>query len=301
MPAPYQSRRWVFTEQGDGGGIKAALEDDELVEYAIAGDEVAPTTGQAHVQGYVFAKKKYTLAGMKKTFSPTAHWEVAQGSHEQNKAYCSKDKHFREYGTFPLEPAEAGRQSERKRWERTWELACEGKIDEVDADIRVRYYHTLCKIRAAKNKGATDLPHGTLTGTWIYGESGTGKSSYARCMPEGAPYYLKQCNVWWDGYQGEDWVIIDDIGPTEGQNLTRYLKLWADRTAFPAQFKGGSHPPIRPRHVIVTSQYRIEDIWPDKESQDALNRRFTKLHKLHWKNLQPKEKTNADADNQTCR
>lgn len=54
-----------------------------------------------------------------------------------------------------------------------------------------------------------------------------------------------------------------------------YLKIWADHSVISAEYKGGSKL-IRPKRIIVTSNYTPEQIWPDKEGiVDPIRRRFT--------------------------
>lgn len=52
------------------------------------------------------------------------------------------------------------------------------------------------------------------------------------------------------------------------------LKRWADHYPFTAEVKG-SATTIRPKQIIVTSNYHPDEIWPeDKMMKDAVMRRF---------------------------
>lgn len=111
-----------------------------------------------------------------------------------------------------------------------------------------------------------------VCGVWICGKSGSGKSFEAR-RRAGNDVYMKRINKWWDGWDGQKTVIVDDLDTTHSF-LAHDLKIWADRYAYMGEVKGGSCW-MRPTQIIVTSQYRIEEVWRDEETIDALLRRFT--------------------------
>jgi len=111
-----------------------------------------------------------------------------------------------------------------------------------------------------------------LSGTWIYGPSGCGKSRYAR--EQFSPHYDKPLSKWWDGYQYQANVIIDDVDVGQAQWLGYFLKRWADHYPFPAEQKGTTIQ-IRPENIIVTSQWSIQEVFGhDNRLVTALRRRY---------------------------
>ena len=81
-------------------------------------------------------------------------------------------------------------------------------------------------------------------------------------------------NKWWDGYEGEDVVVLDDFAPEHGKYLGYYLKIWADHYVFNAEVKGGMIR-IRPKTLVITSQYKLRDCFEEVETKDAVERRFS--------------------------
>lgn len=267
--APPYTKKWCFTinnpTDADINGIKNL--PASCIEYLVYGHEVGEE-GTPHLQGFVIFKNRKHHSAVKKLF-PRAHLEVARGNNKQASDYCKKeDPEPYEYGDIPSDPHVAGGRATKRKWEETRVLAKAGKIEEIDADFYVQYYQTLKKIKVDHMPPVDNLEG--CCGVWIWGPSGNGKSHMART--EYPDYYLKAANKWWDGYQGEDNVILEDLGP-EHKVLAHHLKLWLDKWDFIAETKGGAIR-IRPKVLVITSQYPVEQVFPDDWlTQDAVRRR----------------------------
>lgn len=265
-----QSRSWCFTVNNYEEQESEDLKQIDC-KYIVFGREVGEA-GTPHLQGYVHFEKHKRLAAVKK-LQPRAHWEPAKGSYEQNRAYCTKeDKEPFEKGVPPpslKERQENGGKSTKRRYEEAVALAKKQKIDEIDADLQVKHYGAF---KAIAKDNMEELPCiDTIDNYWYHGPSGIGKSRKAYEEYPGA--YRKMCNKWWDGYKGEEVVIIDDLDKKHDV-MAHHLKIWGDHYPFIAESKGGAKM-IRPKKIIITSNYTPEDIWGfDEQSRAPIERRY---------------------------
>ena len=236
-------------------------------KYIYYGKEIAPTTGTPHLQGYICLIHQASESSIRKKMKG-AYVKAMRGSLEKNDLYCSKGGIVTELGTKPATQKRKG-EMEKERYEHAYEAAKKGDFESIDKDILIRHLGNLKKIRA-EHQVKPQMLDGTLDNLWIYGPPGSGKTSLAHSLyPEA---YLKGLNKWWDGYDNQEVVIIDDMDPFH-KTLTQEFKVWSHHYPFPAETKGGSLC-IRPKKIIVTSNYRIDEIWEDETTRQALHRRF---------------------------
>lgn len=260
-----RSRAYCFTHNNYPN---TELEDQLDCKYIIYGKEVGQS-GTPHLQGFVYFDTVKSLAQVIKLL-PGCHVETAIAPQEAI-AYCRKDGDVTERGIAPVSQKRKG-EMEKDRWHTALKLAREGNIAEINPEIQFKYYRTIKEI--AKDHMAPVQDATQLTGEWFIGRAGTGKSRAAR--EENPHNYCKPLNQWWDGYQDEEVVIVDDMDPFH-KSLAYDLKIWGDRYAFIAPIKGGAKR-IRPNKIIVTSQYAPEEIWDDEATLEAINRRYTRRY-----------------------
>lgn len=229
--------------------------------YLIAGREVGES-GTPHLQGFISFKTQRHFNAVRKLL-PGAHIEVAKTVRAAID-YCKKeDKSPIEYGTPPMSNQDKG-EVEKRRWEDAFENAKAGRFDDIDADIMIRHYNTLKKIRHDYQEALPPLDDIQDRFFWFYGATGTGKSRTAR--EQNPDYYLKRKNKWWDGYRQGQVVIIEEWGLKDSEYLGDMLKEWCDHHSFAAEVKGG-YTNIRPPKIIITSNYSMEECFTDIEGQ----------------------------------
>lgn len=245
--------------------MELLLDDVESIDYAFMGRETCPNTGSKHLQGFIHFSKKQRLSALKK-IHPTIAWFTAEASWEDNYIYCTKeDKEPHVIGELPQFANNGAR--EKKRWDVAWDLAKKGNLEEIPKDILMRTY-TGCKM-IYRDHQKKPQPLEDYNAEWIWGVSGSGKSTLARV--ENPESYPKECNKWWCGYQNEECVLVEDIDPDCAKFLARFIKVWADKFAFISESKQGSIM-IRPKKIVFTSQYTIEECFSAKDAV-AIRRR----------------------------
>lgn len=270
-----KSKHWCLTINNPTREDRDLIQTHQnLFAYYVFGNEVGED-GTPHMQGYAVFVNRVYLTGAKKVF-PRAHLEIKakKSTFVEAITYCKKEGDFMEYGIAPLDTSIRT----KRRWDDAFEAATNGRYEDIPKDMLVRYYHAFRRIHQDNPEKPVDLDD--HSNYWIVGETGVGKSYYARKrFPN---FFDKAPNKWFIGYKGEPTLLIDDLEPGTTKFLSWYLKRWADLYSFPMETKGGGHQ-IRPKHVVVTSQYRIDEMHLDDKQIDAIQRRFTVIELTHWK------------------
>lgn len=259
-------RAYCFTVNNYTDEDEVQLDSLEC-KYMIYGHEICPTTGTPHLQGYVYLSFQRTMSALSKDVH-RASWREAKGNPDQNQVYCSKEAtNVKERGVKPMSQKRKG-ECNAERWDEAKKAAKEGRLDDLPSDIYFKFYRTAKEI--AKDNMVKPPALDSIDNWWYYGKSGTGKSRTA--FADNPDAYLKMCNKWWDGYQGQEVVLIDDFDKAH-EGLCHHLKVWCHHNPFIAETKGGGIQ-IRPKRFIVTSNYHPADIWKEDASLEPILRRF---------------------------
>jgi len=267
-------KRWCFTlnnyNEDDLARLTANLTAD-LCDYAIVGKELSES-GTPHLQGFVNLKKKLRLAGIKTLISERAHYEPAKGTDQDNKEYCSKG------GDIHLnigEPSTQGKRTDLKRavdFLKTTGGDLSG-LALAEPTTFIRYGRGLSMwVDFAKLQKPRDWKTELHV---ITGEPGCGKSRlvHGEALAEyGEDVYYKTRGDWWDGYVGQQCVIIDDFyGWMKYDELLRI----SDRYPHRVPIKGGFVQFIA-KKIYITSN---ADAWTwykfERFNAAALMRRVT--------------------------
>lgn len=242
-------------------------------KYVVFGREVGEE-GTPHLQGQICFASPKTFHTAKATMGPRYHLEFTKDL-PRSMSYCMKDGDFVEVGTRPMEPAAKGKKGgdkEIERWDNIKDAAKRGKFDEVPSKEFVHHLKQMEHIHARELR-LTRLENTFEQMEWYVGATGTGKSRQARELYPDC--YVKMMNKWWDGYDRDlhHVVLLEDIDPVCADRMGHWLKTWTDHYPFTAESKGHVVN-IRPRKVIVTSNYHIHECFPLSQDYEPLLRRF---------------------------
>lgn len=302
MPAPKvtipQYTNWCFTFNNYEDEDIENLKNFEIIKYCVFGYEKGESETK-HLQGYFEIATKRTIKGLKKLLldhSPRFkfHFEPRFGSQKQAIAYCKKGSQSHEewakYGVDGehygddydgLEWGTKKKQGGRNDLDFARQLAVDYGMNEVTAKCNLQAIKT-AQLYLSYNEAPRRLETNPIV-IYIYGEPEAGKSHYARQLTddltpfEWDPYEMGK---WWDGYDGHECVILDDIR-LQHTSEAMLLKL-LDRYSCQVQVKGGT------RHVqasvfVITTLKRPEEFWTSQENCKQFTRRITiTLRKESW-------------------
>jgi len=279
---------WCFTLNNPEAplNLQPCVDNGDII-YAIYQLEEGSNTGQLHYQGYIEGARRYRLTQVKRLHPDLerAHFEPRRGSRQEAREYCDKEESRCTSQTLEsLNRASWNIQQEVG----TWRTTCQGARRDLDlvkqlisdgtdeatiADQHfgdwVRYYRAFREYRRVitPNRSWKTEVH------VLYGPTGTGKSKFALEQHPGA--YWKQRSNWWDGYDGNECVVLDEFyGWIAFDLLLRLL----DRYPLLVETKGGQTQ-FMAKTIVITTNKR-PDQWYKNAYFPALERRVEKWHYL---------------------
>lgn len=289
------SRRWCFTVNNPEENLIEQCPRDQL-KLLISSLEKGEN-GTIHLQGYLEMKSPCRLSAMKKLIS-RAHFEIAKGNRIQAINYCLKDEtalnqrwwywnnqltSFSDVCPNSLEILLKKDSSLNNGGESNLKLRLSAiqstlslgnaddleKIADTEFDLWVRYYRAFERYLLMKTKPRDfkSIVH------VLQGPTGTGKSRWA--MENYPNAYWKQRSNWWDGYMGQETVILDEF---YGWLPFDLLLRICDRYPLMVETKGGQVQFVAKTIIITTNSLPCN--WYKSAYFPSLARRVTEWHVL---------------------
>jgi len=204
--------------------------------------------GTEHYQGFIQFENQVSFSSMK-AINERAHWEVARCV-SASIDYCQKED-TRIAGPWTKGKLPREGQGERRDISEMKESIDEGATLEQIADEHfatfLRYRTSIIAYKAMKQPKRTEPPQIRV----YWGPTGVGKSRRAAFEAPDAYFKMKTTSTgdWWDGYEGQDSVIINDFyGWIQHCELLRLL----DRYQQKVKVHGG-YVEFNAKLIIITS------------------------------------------------
>lgn len=220
--------------------------------------ELCPVSNREHFQIYIELNSPQRLTRLRDECEGLSNsWlQPRKGSQRQAMAYCSKEDTRIE---GPWDYGEKHNQGERADLEAVKIDLDKGhsmkRIAEDHFPAFTRYHNSFRqykRLQAVKRDWAMEI-------YIVIGPSGTGKTRWAReTFPDA---YWKPHGKWWDNYDGQDTVIIDEMYGNRF-SFTELLNLM-DRYPHSIEIKGGSVE-FTSHTLVLTSNQHPED-WYDPQ------------------------------------
>lgn len=284
-------RNWCFTlhidEQraNDTDALSSFISVGDNVRYAVWQLERCPQTQRPHIQGYIEFNSPLRISAVKRIVGDAAHLEQRRGTREQAREYCQKED-SRAAGPWECGDFDTVKPGRRTDLDDVAQLICSGaKLSEIVESHPTQFIKFSKGIQALHTmRSQAGAKHWRNLNVMVYwGEAGSGKTRKAIEEAEDDFFILDQGErVWFDGYDGEGTLIIDDFyGWIRWGQFLRIL----DGHPYRCEIKGGFRWAQWTR-VVITSNCQPSDWYEsvtDPRKRAALNRR---IHTITQFNLQ---------------
>lgn len=249
-----RARNWCFTWNNPDGSMDVDIEHDERIVYAVWQLEVG-AQGTEHFQGYLEYDRPVTIGQIKKgLWIDGIHVKPRMGTREQARDYCMKEDSRLD---GPWEKGEFGHIHPGRRNDL---MEVKSYIDSGGSLLGVADNFFGSFIRYGRGIGqymALKRPKRNFK-TIVYvfvGLPRCGKSTTAKDWGGEEAYWLPR-GTWFDGYDGQDTVVIDDF---YGWLPCDLLLRACDRFPLMVPTKGG-HVNFTPTSIILTSN-KLPHLW----------------------------------------
>ncbi len=237
--------------------------------------------GTPHYQGYVEFKRQVKLPAVKKRLGGVAHLEQRRGTAVQASTYCQKED-SRIAGPWFQGVISNPNPGRRTDLEAVYDMAKSGAKLTAIADAHpatyLRFHRGIDKVRNIHNVDKPPIRL-DLQVVLYYGPPGCGKTRSCYEHDPGLYAIPLGKDIWYDNYQGQKTVLIDDFsGNIPLSQLLRLLDI------YPLQVPcKGSFTWFRPMTILVTTN--IDPLnWYDYRSRqnslEALRRRFHRVYDM---------------------
>lgn len=263
-----RSRNWCFTDfnLNDWEDIYNRSKKIRFIGYEL---ERCPDSGKPHYQGFVQFETCMRLSEAKKHLEDkTIHIEIMKGNLQQNIKYCSKDKNYKSYGKFIS-------QGQRMDLENVInEINTKNMTkSEVIETFPVKYimYKNGLNAIIEHNEQKSRQKIRDIEVIVYSGKTGTGKTYKA--VTENPEAYIISNLKWWNGYNGEKVIIIDEYN--NDIPCTEMIRL-LDRYPLRLEVKG-NHTYANWHKVIITTNLQKHEFHESakEEHRNALFRRIS--------------------------
>lgn len=231
--------------------------------YQVIGKEIGEG-GTPHLQGYIEFKNRMRFSTLKKKL-PRLHIEARKGTALQASDYCKKEGNYEVFGTI-------SEQGKRNDILAATQMILDKKplkeIANANPEVFVKYHKGLMAFKNIQYEDRTAKPEVR----WRWGPAGSGKTRY--CIEKHLSHYIKDGTMWWDGYEQEEAIIIDDF---DGHWPYRDLLRLLDRYKYQGQYKGG-YIKINSPFIYITCEYPPSYFWNGNELTQIMRRIFSVTH-----------------------